>query len=176
MSAALSVSLTAAQKVAVFAFTSNCADGDTVVIGDHTYTFETGTLDAAFKVNVGADLDESITNLVAAINLGGTIGTDYATGTTLNPYVVAAADTTNDEVDLTPRIPGVQANGLHLAATSPGANDITANAAALGLITGTDSVGSIRSYIAAIATDGLQPNSAILAVLSEFAGLSSAEA
>jgi len=130
-----------------FAFTSNVAADDTVVIGDVTYTFKASP-SAANQVDVGADLDTSIANLVAAINDAGTEGTTYGTGTVANPYVTAEADLANDEIDLTARVVGDQVNGLHLAATSPGANDITAGAAFFsGVSGGTDGAGSIPSVL-----------------------------
>lgn len=134
-----------------FIFTDNVAADDTVVIGDITYTFK-ATPAAAYDVDVGADLDTSITNLTLAINRTGTPGaTTYHTATVANPYVTAAADLTNDAIDLTARMPGDWINGLYLAATHPGANTIAALAAAWGLgVGGTDGSGFIPSYISGL--------------------------
>lgn len=116
-----------------FVFISNVANDDTVVIGDITYRFQT-TPSQAYDVDVGADLDTSIGNLVLAINRTGTPGaTTYHTDTVANPYVTAAADLANDAIDLTARFAGSWVNGLYLAATHPGANTITALAVAFGL-------------------------------------------
>ncbi len=178
MSEALSVALVACSKPAAFAFTSNVAAGDTVTIGDHVYTFAADASTAAFLVDVGTDLDESITDLVAAINADGVgDGTDYGSGTTVNPYVVATADLANDEIDLVARVPGVMGEAIALAATSPGANDITAGGASMGAVAGgTAGSGSERAFILAIDTDGLQPNSAILSVIDQYRNESSAQA
>lgn len=152
-----------------FAFTSNVAADDTVVIGDITYTFKAAP-SSAYEVDVGGDLDTSIGNLVAAINDSGTAGTTYGTGTVANPYVTAAADLANDEVDLTARAAGSWVNGLHLAATSPGANSITPEAAAFGLGANTgqvDGAGSVASFLSDIVTY-MQPNSEIAAYVRAF--------
>jgi len=65
----------------------NAADGDTVTIDAVVYTFETGALDAAYKVKVGATAKESLENLAEAINLTGTVGTHYGSGTLIHPTV-----------------------------------------------------------------------------------------
>lgn len=134
-----------------FVFITNVAADDTVVIGDITYTFK-ATPAAAYDVDVGADLDTSIGNLVLAINRTGTPGaTTYHTDTVANPYVTAAADLANDAIDLTARMPGSWINGLYLAATHPGGNTITALAVAWGLgVGGTDGSGFVPSYISGI--------------------------
>jgi hypothetical protein len=132
----ISVALTTAAAAGSFAFTSNVAVDDTVTIGGVVYTFKADPTGVANAVDVGSDLDDSIGNLVAAINLSGTDDDEYGAGTVINPYVSAVADLANDEIDLTSKIPGLQGNGIALAATSPGANDISAGAAALGLVSG----------------------------------------
>lgn len=135
-----------------FTFTSNAADGDTVVIGNITYSFETGELDAAYKVDVGADLTASIANLVAAINLTGTAATDgtYGVGTLINPYVTASgADATT--FDITAKFAGAHINGLYLAATSPGANTIavTGGGATFAAVTSaTVGSGDVATWVA----------------------------
>lgn len=178
MSEALSVALVRCSAASAFAFTSNVAAGDTVTIGDKVYTFAADASTAAYLVDVGTDLDESITDLVAAINANGVgDGTDYGTGTAVNPYVVATADLVNDEIDLVARVPGVMGSAIALAATSPGANDITAGGSSLGAVSGaTKGSGSERAFMLAIDTDGLQPNAAILSVIDQYRNESSAQA
>lgn len=123
---AIGVTMTRGVAAGAFEFTSNVAADDTVVIGNVTYTFKAAP-SAAYEVDVGADLDTSIANLAAAINLDGTAGTEYHTNhVTAHPDVTAAADPTNDELDLYARAAGVHIQGLYLTATSPGANTITA--------------------------------------------------
>ncbi len=52
-------------------------DGDTVVVNGVTFTYETGTIDAAGKVKAVTDAATSITNLVAAINAPGTTSATF---------------------------------------------------------------------------------------------------
>jgi hypothetical protein len=91
--------------------TGNPADGDTVTIGTTVYTFETGALDAAYKVDVGATAADTIVNLVHAINGTGTPGTHYATGTVLHPDVTAA-DGAGDTVVVTAKVAGAKGNTI----------------------------------------------------------------
>jgi hypothetical protein len=138
------VALTLGLAPAAFAFTSNVAADDTVVIGAITYTFKADPTGVAYAVDVGSDLDDSIGNLVAAINLSGTADDEYGAGTLVHPDVSAAADLTNDEIDLTAKVRGIHINGLYLAATSPGANDISAAAVNFaGVSGGTDGAGDL---------------------------------
>jgi hypothetical protein len=61
---------------------------DTVTIGTTVYRFM-GTMAQAYDVQIGSDAEESIDNLVAAINLTGTAGTEYYAGTAIHPEVEA---------------------------------------------------------------------------------------
>ncbi len=58
--------------------------GDTVTLGSKTYTWVAAALTVDGEVEVGTSADDSIDNLVAAINLGPGAGTDYGSETTLN--------------------------------------------------------------------------------------------
>src|SRR5207237_8590537 len=62
------------------------ADGDTVTVNGRVYTFKTTLTGAADEIHINGQ-DGSLTNLAAAINGTGTIGTDYGTGTTINADV-----------------------------------------------------------------------------------------
>jgi hypothetical protein len=66
---------------------TNFSDGDTVTIGATVYTFESGTIDVAYEVDLGANLEESLENLASAIMASGTAGVEYATGTLKHPSV-----------------------------------------------------------------------------------------
>lgn len=138
-------------KASAFALTSNVAAADTVTIGDIVYVFAADPTGTPYEVDVGTDLDDSIGNLVAAINLSGTDDDEYGVGTVRNPYVNAAADLANDEIDLTARLKGDQINGLYLAATSPGANSIVALGVSFGIAAGgTDGSGQVADLVAEI--------------------------
>jgi hypothetical protein len=133
---------------AAFAFTSNVADGDTVTIGDVVYRFKATTAQA-YDVDIGADLDASVANLVLAINASGVgDGTDYHAGTLIHPDFSATYDAANDELDLAARYAGNGPNGAYLAATSPGANDISPAAAVAGSVAGaTQGSGSLDAWL-----------------------------
>jgi hypothetical protein len=64
--------------------------GETVTIGDRTYTFR-AVADEADEVDTGANENDAAANLAAAINLDAGEGTLYGTGTVLNPWVTALA-------------------------------------------------------------------------------------
>lgn len=145
---AQTVSMVRGVYAAAFAFTSNVAADDTVRIGDVLYTFKADPTGVAFAVDVGSDLDDSIGNLVAAINASGTDDDEYGAGTVAHPDFIASADLANDELDLQARYAGNGPNGAALAATSPGANDITAAAVYAGGVAGaTQGSGSLDDWL-----------------------------
>lgn len=88
-----SSSITAATEAATetLDFAGQPANNDTVTIDGTVYTFKTTLTPTAFEVLRGADATASRDNLVSAINLTGTPGTDYAADTTEHPTVSAAA-------------------------------------------------------------------------------------
>jgi hypothetical protein len=88
---------------------SAIGDGDTVTLGGVVYTFETGAINVAYEVLVGASDSDSLDNLIAAINAAAGAGTTYGTGTVQNPYVSAAAGA-GDTVTLTARTTGQSGN------------------------------------------------------------------
>lgn len=65
------------------------ANNDTVTVGGVTYTFKTTLTGAANEVLINTTAAAALTNLKRAITLTGTIGTDYGTGTVVNPVVTA---------------------------------------------------------------------------------------
>ena len=143
---AQNVSMVQCSCPGAFAFTGNVAADDTVVIGNWTYTFAADP-DAAMKVDVGEDLDGSITNLVAAINASGNAGGEYGDDTAQNPYVTATADLANGEVDLVARGAGCWANAVYLAATSLGANAIDPSSTTLGASSAVPGEGVLDDFI-----------------------------
>jgi len=64
-------------------------DGETVTIDATMYTWKS-VFSAPFQVKIGATVEESIDNLVKAINLTGTATVHYSTGTTKHPTVGGA--------------------------------------------------------------------------------------
>lgn len=73
--------------------TTDVSDGDVVSINGKTYVFRTTLTSTSFpyEVKIGATADLTLTNLVSAITGGGTAGTDYGSGTPINPDVTASA-------------------------------------------------------------------------------------
>ncbi len=90
-------------------------DGETVIIAGKTYTFKAtvGTADA--NVHIGAAVADTVTNLLAAINLKpsqgetGTSGTDYGSLTTRNPNVFAVL-TSATVLTIKAHVPGAIGN------------------------------------------------------------------
>lgn len=78
------------------------SDGDTVVIGDTTYTFKTALTTnpstVAFEVLIGASAAAALDNLKSAINATTGAGTTYGTGTTIHPTVSATTNTNTTQV------------------------------------------------------------------------------
>jgi hypothetical protein len=147
---ASTVTMTQGSVDPAFSFTSNVAANDTVVIGATTYTFK-ATPSTAYEVDVGADLATSIDNLVAAINAGAGEGSAYGTGTVAHP-LVTASNPDDTSMDMAGRGAGIFFDHIYLAATSPGANTISAGgvtvAAAITAGAGTNGVGSVDAFIA----------------------------
>jgi hypothetical protein len=94
--------------------TKDYADADTVLIGNVTYRFKT-TPAQANDVKRGTSEANTISNLVKAINGTGVgDGTDYYTGTSTVPAVIATDDGAHI-VTLTARLGGSHGNAVHLA-------------------------------------------------------------
>ena len=72
---------------------ANFANTETVTIGSKVYTFQDTLTNVDGNVKVGADLQASLANLKAAINLEAGAGTTYAAAMTLHPTVTAASVT-----------------------------------------------------------------------------------
>ena len=95
------------------------ANGNTVTIGDHVYTFKTALSTGPTVPNevlVGVSDSVSLDNLIAAINGAGGAGTTYATGTVANAFVTALAGA-GDTMDITAKAAGTLGNGIALAQT-----------------------------------------------------------
>ncbi len=73
-------------------------NGDTYTIGGKTYTFETSLTDVDGNVNIGGSLAQAKLNLVAAIDLSGLAGTDYADAMSAHTQVTVAAFVSDDAI------------------------------------------------------------------------------
>lgn len=75
------------------------ADGDTVTVGNRTYTFKTAlTAGTANQVLIGASAAIALDNLKAAVNGTGTAGTDYTAVTPVHSQVTATTNTDTTQV------------------------------------------------------------------------------
>jgi hypothetical protein len=117
-------------------------DGDTVTIGGITYTFRTSV--AGQPVNavlIGASAAAANTNLMAAVNGTGTVGSTYSTGTVAHPSVNAISVSAT-RFDVFARKGGAAGNSLTLARTSAGTPHFSVSGATLTGGGGTDTVAS----------------------------------
>ena len=107
--------------------TENFVDTDTLDIGfsgsTKTYTFQDTLTDVDGNVHIGADLAESLDNLVAAINLDAGAGTDYATSMTENPDVSAARGVNAADLDMIVTAKVVGSGGNDITTTETFTND-----------------------------------------------------
>ncbi len=90
---------------------ADITDGETVVIAGLTYTFEAGTLDGIDDVPHVTGFAANMAALVKAINVTGTVGTDYYTGSVKNLYCHAVL-TSSGVVTIYSRNAGVVGNLL----------------------------------------------------------------
>jgi|ADGO01.1.fsa_nt_gi hypothetical protein len=92
-------------------FAGNGADGETVTIGAKTYTLQSSLTDSDGNVQLGANAEETIDNLVAAINLDDGAGTRYAASMTLHPTARAVKSSSSTLVARA-KTPGTGGNAL----------------------------------------------------------------
>jgi len=110
----------AASKAASAVLTSDTTavtNGSKVTVNDVTYTFVTALSPEPNLVLIGANSDESLTNLKLAINGEATEGTNYSVDTDQPTDVTAAVDTEANTVTVTATTKGVGGNAY------PKAND-----------------------------------------------------
>lgn len=93
----------------VLQFTVIPTNGQQVVIGSTTYTFNT-VLGAANSVLIGASLLTALANLQAAVVLGPGIGTLYGTGTTANAQAQAVLGPQSGQMTATAIVAGTAGN------------------------------------------------------------------
>jgi hypothetical protein len=89
-------------------------DGDRVQLDGVTYVFRT-TLSSpavANEVLIGVSAAVALDNLKSAINLGGTIGTDYSSATKQHPTCTATTNTDTTQLVTANRV-GVYGNSVH---------------------------------------------------------------
>jgi phage tail sheath protein FI len=119
-------------------------DGDTMTIGGKMYRFQTTLTDTDGNIAIGT-LTATRQNIVAAINLSGVPGTQYAASTTLHPTVSAAIVGTN--VVLTAKTAGSAGNSITTVETFTAAGNVF-DAGTLGTTThGVDALPNTDGHI-----------------------------
>lgn len=99
--------------LATLGFPTNPSADDEVIVNGRTYKFvvSPSTTD---DIDIGSDAEESLMNLLSAINLSGTGGdVQYGTGTTVNLHV-SAEILPGDVIQFRALIPGTVGNALTL--------------------------------------------------------------
>lgn len=103
-----------------FDMPANPLDTETVTIGATSYTFQTVLVDAADNVLIGATAEDSLDNLLAAVNTEAGAGVLYGTGTVQNVSVFLT-DLPDEQVEATARTPGAAGNTVVTTTTVTGA-------------------------------------------------------
>jgi len=104
-------------------FALNAANGETVLIDSKTYVFVNALTGVDGQVKIGVTKEESIANLIAAINLEGTPNSQYTTQTTLHATVSAKIGSTTAKLLAVAKVGGVAGNSIALAETLAGAGN-----------------------------------------------------
>lgn len=101
----------------------NVSNGETVLIDSKTYVFVNTLTGVDGQVKIGSTKEESIANLIAAINLDGTPNSQYTTQTTLHPTVYAKLGPTTAKLLAIAKVGGVAGNSIALGETLAGAGN-----------------------------------------------------
>ncbi len=112
------------------------ADGNTMTVDTKVYTFQTTLTDVNGNVNIGGTLAQAKLNIVAAMDLSGTPGTDYATSMTAHTSVDMATFVSDDSV-LTAKRAGTAGDSIATTETFTPVTNIF-DAATLGTTTAGD--------------------------------------
>lgn len=91
-------------------------DGDQFIVGGKTYTLEAILSNFDGNIAIGADLAATKLNIVAAFDLNGVAGTDYALAMTANTDVDIAAFSNNNSI-LTAKLSGTDGNSIATTST-----------------------------------------------------------
>lgn len=118
----------------ILTLTDNALDTETVTIGAKVYTFQDTLTNVDGNVKIGATAAITLSNLVAAINLGTGAGTAYAAATTVHS-TVTAVEGAGDTVVVTAKTAGTAGNSI--ASTETLTNGSFASATLLGGLAGT---------------------------------------
>lgn len=98
------------------------SNGETFSIGSKTYTFLSTLANTDGAIQIGASLAQTQKNVVAAINLTGVPGSQYASATSLNADVIAA-DPVGNNIILCAKVGGTAGNSIATTETMLGAGN-----------------------------------------------------
>jgi flagellin len=152
------------------ALNSNASNGNTVTVGNVTYTFTSGTPTTGNQVALGQTINATLTNLADAINYTGLpnstgVGSAFSSTTATNSAVVATAPTGN-QLLVTAANNGAAGNNIVLSAnlsdgTGGGTvgtvnSQLSGGGASVDLNSPSDSQTALTTIAAAIATVAAQ--------------------
>lgn len=143
-------------------FSGNPADGDSVTIGETTYTFKT-EMAAANDIKLGSSQSDSISTLVKVVNGTGASGTDYYAGTT-TPNASASAVSSGSEVTVSAKTAGAAGNSVALAAAGS-VMSVSGSTLEGG------AVSSVLPTVACVFTAGAEDNEAVIGGTGAFRGI-----
>jgi flagellin len=149
------------------ALSANPIAGNTVTLGNQTYTFTSGTPAAANQVALGQTITATLTNLMNAVNGGAGAGSTYGTGTVANNEAQISGVSGNQAaVTATTAYAGAAGNSVALSANlSDGAgggtvgtvgSKLSGGGTSVDLSSASDAQSALTSITAAIATVAAQ--------------------
>lgn len=136
----------------------NPTNGETVLIGSKTYVFVDTLTGVDGQVKIGTTKEESIANLVAAVNLEGTPNTQYSTQTTLHASVYAKVGSLTNTLIAIAKVGGVAGNSIVLGESLAGAGNQW-DAATLGTTVAGEDESDADSFIQPHYYGGVNNNS-----------------
>lgn len=143
-------------------FSGNPADGDSVTVGETTYTFKTEMAEVN-NIKLGSSQSDSISTLVKVVNGTGASGTDYYAGTT-TPNASASAVSSGSEVTVSAKTAGAAGNSVALAATGS-VMSVSGSTLEGG------AVSSVLPTVACVFTAGAEDNEAVIGGTGAFRGI-----
>ena len=143
---------------------SEPTDGQTVIVGNSTYTFKTTLTPTAGQVLIGGSATQATLNLIAAVNLAAGAGTNYAAATAAQADGIVSSTGGSGIMDVVAPNTGSYYNSLPLAGTA-GSWGHTTLQGGTNIGTNTDAVQYTLSVVA-----GGASGTATIAVTSDTTG------
>lgn len=160
----LNPELVAAEQTLLLA--EDVTDVDTVIINGKTYTFKDSLSDTDGFVYSGSNNEESIENLIAAINVGVGSGTEYAASTTIHTTVYAKRGPTLQELTIVAKTPGIPGNAFATTETLTHADNVWGAATMAGGIGVLATTGVFLVRHAVVVGDQLNYNGLVVATVN----------